>query len=148
MANEMYDYEQLTGTDIGTILLSPCGLYSNVDRDSVIELGHSIQDLVRECSYLADECDMNENWEYFIDSEYFNCYTFTGGAKSGSSASGPSNGLSLVVYMENLVKEFETMNETYDIYSSLAYVLIYTMKERYQHQLLQESILCLDTVHL
>ena len=119
MGDELEDYENRTGNSIDDILLSPLGIYANIERDEIIEIGHSLKDLVRGCKYLAEDCNMEEHWEHFVDSEYFNCYTFTGGAKSDKSATGPTNGFSVVLYMENLVPLSYNRDESYNIYSNI-----------------------------
>ena len=119
MEDDLLQYELDTGTAMDDILLSPGGIFANLDHSVIQELGHSLKDFVLSCSYLDEACDMDNDWEHSLQADFFNCYTYKGGASSGKTASGPNNGLSLILYMENQFDGLDTINYTYNIYSSI-----------------------------
>ena len=47
-------------------------------------LGYNIDDFIISCSYLGDECDLNE-FQWFWHNTYGNCYKFNSGFNSNGS---------------------------------------------------------------
>ena len=119
LSDDIARFEEFTGFGIDDIVLSPTGLFGNIGHGDLEGLGHSLNDFVLSCRYMSDNCDMERDWVHFLHPDYFNCYTYVGGTQSGKIATGPNNGLSIVLYLENIVNGFQTYNKTYNVYSNI-----------------------------
>ncbi|XP_033736591.1 FMRFamide-activated amiloride-sensitive sodium channel-like [Pecten maximus] len=74
-------------------------LYMNVDRDTRVSIGHSIDDMLVSCAFNGQTC-YADNFTLFQTPSYGNCYTIQS-PKFLSKTSGPSNGLKLILYVDN-----------------------------------------------
>lgn len=83
-------------------LRGPQGFYDNIGTESRV-VGHQEWDFIVGCTYGKNDCALN-SFTYFSSPNYYNCYTYNGGNISADKvmtrASGPENGLSLVIYLE------------------------------------------------
>ncbi|KAL5017299.1 hypothetical protein ScPMuIL_006888 [Solemya velum] len=74
-------------------------LYMKEKREARLRMGHHMQDMLVSCSFDGMKC-YNQNFTKFQTREYGNCYTLDS-AKLVAKASGPRNGLIMILYMEN-----------------------------------------------
>ena len=101
-----FNYEaRLTGIAVDDLLQSTTGVFNNLQQSDIIEIGHSIENLVLDCTYAGLKCNLSTDFQRFQDSSFYNCYTFTGSdvTTERDIGSGPSNGLSLILYLESSV---------------------------------------------
>ena len=84
-------------------LQQPIGYYENIGDESLL-VGHQSHDFILGCTFSQTAC-AHSNFTLFQNAQYFNCYTFHGGSRTDvnaiSTMSGPHQGLSLVLYLEN-----------------------------------------------
>ena len=84
-------------------LQQPIGYYENIGEESLL-VGHQSHDFILGCTFSQTAC-AHSNFTLFQNAQYFNCYTFHGGSRTDvnaiSTMSGPHQGLSLVLYLEN-----------------------------------------------
>ena len=89
-------------------LQQPIGYYENIGAEAQV-VGHAAMDFILGCTFSQNRCSHELNFTLFQSAQYFNCYTFNGGGGGGehkgeelvSTMSGPHEGLSLVLYLEN-----------------------------------------------
>ena len=72
--------------------------------DEAIQVGHQPKDFLLHCLFSTEDCSP-DNFTWYQSPTYYNCYTFNGGNLSEETlkvtASGPQQGLSLILYLEN-----------------------------------------------
>ena len=82
---------------------SPLGYFENIGKSEVRRIGHHDRDFILGCEYSDKGCGP-ENFTYFANPSYFNCFTFNGGSSRGREprvrSTGPEAGLTLVLYLE------------------------------------------------
>ena len=91
-------------------LQHPTAFYENTGEEAV-QVGHRLDDFVIRCSFGYEECNISESFVLFRSPTYYNCYTFNSlvsGNESNTSrpqidakATGPQQGLSIILYLEN-----------------------------------------------
>ena len=91
-----------TGYAADDVLLSPSGVFTNLEESEIAAIGHNINDFILACTYAGVACDLENDFETFYDSAFFKCFTFTGEqvADDIEVGSGPRHGLSLILYLE------------------------------------------------
>ncbi|CAL1527011.1 unnamed protein product [Lymnaea stagnalis] len=103
-----FDFEQMS------FMESFRAFYENLG-DEAKQLSHDLQDLLIQCRFNREECSVS-NFTSSFDGNYFNCFTFNGGQlkeKLQMHATGPDNGLSLIISLE----KFDPMPGTYGVYN-------------------------------
>ena len=74
-------------------------MFANLGKEAM-QVGYSLDDLILNCTHDRGFCK-SEDFEIFHHPDYFNCYTYKGGAKYlDSMLSGPEHGISLILYSE------------------------------------------------
>nr|7YVB_A Chain A, FMRFamide-gated Na+ channel [Aplysia californica]7YVB_B Chain B, FMRFamide-gated Na+ channel [Aplysia californica]7YVB_C Chain C, FMRFamide-gated Na+ channel [Aplysia californica]7YVC_A Chain A, FMRFamide-gated Na+ channel [Aplysia californica]7YVC_B Chain B, FMRFamide-gated Na+ channel [Aplysia californica]7YVC_C Chain C, FMRFamide-gated Na+ channel [Aplysia californica] len=88
--------------------------YENLGSDAK-KISHDLRDLLIHCRFNREECT-TENFTSSFDGNYFNCFTFNGGQLRDQlqmHATGPENGLSLIISIE----KDEPLPGTYGVYN-------------------------------
>ncbi|PVD24875.1 hypothetical protein C0Q70_15364 [Pomacea canaliculata] len=83
-------------------LTSIRAFYENLG-DEAKNISHELKDLLIHCQFNQEACSV-ENFTTSFDGNYFNCFTFNGGTPEKRllmHATGPQNGLSLIVSLDN-----------------------------------------------
>lgn len=83
-------------------LTSIRAFYENLGEEA-INISHDLQDFLIHCQFNQETCYMS-NFTTSFDGNYFNCFTFNGGDKDKKllmHATGPQNGLSLIISLDN-----------------------------------------------
>ncbi|RUS76465.1 hypothetical protein EGW08_015779, partial [Elysia chlorotica] len=78
-------------------------------------MSHSLEDMLIQCSFNRENCS-TRNFTYSFDGNYFSCFTFNGGQLQDQlqmHATGPENGLSLIISIEKFIPQFHV----YGIYN-------------------------------
>ena len=82
---------------------APVSFVENVGRDKASALGHQQHDFIVHCSFTNQPCH-DEDFTHYVDGTFYNCYTFHHNQSLGGGpaliGSGPSNALSLILYLE------------------------------------------------
>ena len=76
--------------------------YENLGEEA-INISHDLQDFLIHCQFNQETCYIS-NFTTSFDGNYFNCFTFNGGEKDKKllmHATGPQNGLSLIISLDN-----------------------------------------------
>nr|AAK20896.1 FMRFamide-gated and pH-modulated sodium channel [Lymnaea stagnalis] len=105
---ETFKFEQ------SAIMQSIRAFYENLGTEAK-KISHDLQDLLIHCRFNREECSVS-NFTYSFDGNYFNCFTFNGGQlkeKLQMHATGPDNGLSLIISVE----KDDPLPGTYGIYN-------------------------------
>ncbi|XP_077977483.1 degenerin unc-8-like [Glandiceps talaboti] len=77
-----------------------------LSKEQIAKFGHQLNDLVLDCSFGGESCNLTSEFTSFQDASYGNCYTFNNGKESDkgslrkSSKQGPDNGLKLTLHLE------------------------------------------------
>ena len=83
--------------------LSPVSFLENAGKDRAVFVGHQFHDFIVHCAYAGVECN-EEDFTHHVDATFYNCFTFSRNLsvanETGSIGSGPSNALSVVLYLE------------------------------------------------
>ena len=99
----------------------PIGYFENIGDEAQI-VGHQGIDFIIRCSFGLTYCNAS-NFTFYQSPTYYNCYTFNGGNVSRekliSKTSGPQEGLSLILYLENDNGVSSTINGTYHTLSNI-----------------------------
>ncbi|CAG5119243.1 unnamed protein product [Candidula unifasciata] len=88
--------------------------YENLGDDAK-RVSHDLEDMLIHCRFNKENCSVL-NFTTFFDGNYFNCFTFNGGNSKDQlqmHATGPENGLSLIVSVE----KDDPMLGTYGVYN-------------------------------
>lgn len=120
--NELYRSISQINYSLSDLLHSQGILYSNVNHSELSQIGHSLRDMVLYCSYGGVACDMDLDFKQFLSPVYLNCFTFTGKSSVGKSSigSGPSNGLSLILFLDSTdLLDNSNDHGHYNIYSNV-----------------------------
>ncbi|KAL8612050.1 hypothetical protein ACOMHN_052072 [Nucella lapillus] len=83
-------------------LTSIRAFYENLGEEA-INISHDLEDFLIHCQFNQEECT-SVNFTTSFDGNYFNCFTFNGGNKDNKllmHATGPQNGLSLIISLDN-----------------------------------------------
>ncbi|KAL8610208.1 hypothetical protein ACOMHN_038903 [Nucella lapillus] len=83
-------------------VMSIRAFYENLGNEAR-NISHDLQDFLVYCQFNQHRCSFN-NFTTFFDGNYFNCFTFNGGKRDQKllmHATGPQNGLSLVISLDN-----------------------------------------------
>ena len=118
---ELNAFENATGIAIADLLESPTGIGSNLNTEDLIYLGHSRENFILSCTYRSAPCDMVNDFQMFTSADYYNCYTFTGEVSAAAKPAQPepASGLSLILYMENVIDGLDSSNVgKYNAFSS------------------------------
>nr|XP_022345432.1 degenerin mec-10-like [Crassostrea virginica] len=83
-------------------------LFHNVSRDTRVKMGHSIKDLLINCSFNGKLCSA-QDFTLFQTLEFGNCYTLSN-TRFLSRSAGPLHGLKMILQVET----FEHVNEFVD----------------------------------
>ncbi|KAK2162126.1 hypothetical protein LSH36_103g02009 [Paralvinella palmiformis] len=98
----------------------PTGFFENIDDESML-IGHQPMDFLLSCTFGLTRCDF-DNFTYYQSPDFFNCYTFNGGNTSRErlivKSTGPSAGLSLIMYLESDNGDF-LYNGTYYTFGNI-----------------------------
>ena len=116
--NDILDYNEQLGGNVEDFLLSPEGIFANINSTTAQALGHSLKDFILNCTYMSTGCDMETDWSKVLNSQYFNCYTFTNDQIGDSAATGPNNGLSVILYLENVMELLNEYTNFFNQYSN------------------------------
>ena len=79
---------------------SPKGIFENVDRSQLYQLGHELDQFVIFCAYRGIECDYTNDFILFQDPYYFNCYTYHIPDDISDVDTGPAKGVTFVFFLE------------------------------------------------
>ena len=116
---ELIDYETSKGLAVDDLLGSPSGIASNLDASYIQTLAHTQEDFILSCTYKGYKCE-TDDFVKITTSDYWNCYTFTGSVSVGSKSisESPSNGLSLILFLESKVDDVPAFDGSYNTYSN------------------------------
>jgi hypothetical protein len=90
---------------IKAILLNKAKM--NMSKNELKKLGLSLNEMVIECHYNANDCDLNSDFEWFYNSFYGNCYKFNPNGRMISSKPGQFNGLQIELYVGSPVDKYQ-----------------------------------------
>lgn len=108
-------------------LQHPLAFFENTDEEAT-QVGHQLEDFVVRCSFGYDECDMENSFTLFTSPTYYNCYTFNAMINDHTheqrqqieaKATGPQQGLSLILYLENDSDDEAMHDATYHTISNV-----------------------------
>ncbi|KAH9494543.1 hypothetical protein Btru_042390 [Bulinus truncatus] len=105
---QRFNFEQISFID------SIRAFYENL-KDEAKQISHDLQDMLIHCRFNREECSVT-NFTTSFDGNYFNCFTFNGGHIKRNlemHATGPENGLSLIISIE----KDDPLPGTYGIYN-------------------------------
>ena len=98
--NKSYEYELIKNR-----MTQPIGYFENIGAAEAQYVGHQPMDFLLGCTFGIQHCNYKDNFTYFQNPNYYNCYTFNGGNTSRenlvSTTAGPQSGLSLILYTES-----------------------------------------------
>ncbi|XP_070192797.1 FMRFamide-activated amiloride-sensitive sodium channel-like [Littorina saxatilis] len=83
-------------------LTSIRAFYENLGEEAR-SISHDLDDFLIHCRFNQEKCHIS-NFTTFFDGNYFNCFTFNGGEQGEKllmHATGPQNGLSLILSLDN-----------------------------------------------
>ena len=85
----------------------------NIGAREIKAIGHQLQDFVLKCSFRGMPCNTTNHFKWVMNAILFNCYTFDPGSFGDNViATGPENGLSLILYIE--ADNGTTIQDEYD----------------------------------
>ena len=88
-------------------LASMRGLFENLDYEYIESIGYSIHNMVVDCVYRGETCNLTNDFVMHRTSDFFNCYTFKP-QQHLSVEPGINNGLSLILFLENNKFSFDS----------------------------------------
>ena len=89
------------GIPVQSVLEAPYGIFGSVNHEEIKNLSHSFDDFILSCRHSNDICN-TDDWIHYLDKDFYNCYTYTGGRHLKSAITGPAFGLSLILFLENI----------------------------------------------
>ncbi len=90
--------------DIQARLQMPKGYFENIDLDEIRALSHHLEDMIISCSFGQADCNISV-FQTFLSSDYYLCYTISVDDWTYAHSTGPTSGLSLVLYLEATTKD-------------------------------------------
>ena len=106
--NKVYGhwFQFISSANFGKLMArveSTQGFYENL-LDDAKAIGHNIDDTLLRCRFNQEPCNAVNFTQYFDAKSYFNCFTFNSNRNEGKKymhATGPQNGLSLILALDN-----------------------------------------------